>query len=318
MTRWIFPSRWFQRARHTHIENKGLKVLALLLALLLFAVSRQPISVVRLSGVPLEFRGISQGIEISGDVSQTVSVRVRGPRDIVKSLTPNQLSVIATLNNKEPGERIVQLKAEDVSHLDNVEVVQIDPPSIKIRLEPTVRRVVKVIPQFEGQVEEGLEIYSRTVDPSTIEIEGPKSLVEKINDVLTETINLRGRKSGFSLQVDVETSHNSLRVKTPGPINLMVEIGERRIPYRIEKVQVQGIDQIPGYRLLTKTVDIELHCPKASLKDLQTTPLSVVLKKSGHQAPLETAEPEVIIPPNLSKHIVIDKITPKEVRLKRQ
>ncbi|MCI0662102.1 MAG: hypothetical protein L0220_13610, partial [Acidobacteria bacterium] len=240
---------------------------------------------------------------------------LRGPRDIVKSLTPNQLSVIATLNNKELGERNVQLKAEDLSHLDNVEVVQIDPPSIKIRLEPTVRRVVKVIPQFEGEVEEGLEIYRRTVDPSSIEIEGPKSLVEKLNDVLTETVNLTGRKSDFRLQVGVETSHNSLRVKTPGPINLAVEIGERRILHRFDRVQ---IDQLPGYRLLTKTVDIELRCTKSTLNELQATTLRVKLMPSGSQAALVTAEPVIIFPGDLGKHIVVDKIIPKEVRLKRQ
>src|SRR5437868_11709516 len=86
-------SRFFNRLRHYHIENKGLKLLALLIAFLLFIASRQPISDVRLVGVPLEFRGIKQGLEISGDVSQTVSVRLRGPQDVMRNIMPNQLAV---------------------------------------------------------------------------------------------------------------------------------------------------------------------------------------------------------------------------------
>src|SRR5438552_16285383 len=112
-------SQLFNRLRHYHIENKGLKLLALLIAFLLFIASRQPISDVRLVGVPLEFRGIKQGLEISGDVSQTVSVRLRGPQDVMRNIMPNQLAVVANLNNKEPGERMVQRKTADVLRRDN-------------------------------------------------------------------------------------------------------------------------------------------------------------------------------------------------------
>src|ERR1044072_3823393 len=90
-------SQLFNRLRHYHIENKGLKLLALLIAFLLFIASRQPMSDVRLVGVPLEFRGIKEGWEISGDVSQTVSVRLHGPQDVIRNLMPNQLAVVATL-----------------------------------------------------------------------------------------------------------------------------------------------------------------------------------------------------------------------------
>src|SRR4029450_2992989 len=75
-------------------ENLGLKLLALGLATLLFAVSRQPLSDVRLERVPLEFRGIAPGLEITGEVGHTVNVRLRGPRDVVRGLMPNQIAVI--------------------------------------------------------------------------------------------------------------------------------------------------------------------------------------------------------------------------------
>ncbi|HMY72495.1 MAG TPA: CdaR family protein, partial [Blastocatellia bacterium] len=145
--RWrqLSPSRLWRRVRHIHIEHKGLKLLALALAILLFAVSRQPLSDVKLFNVPLEYRGLGSNLEISGDVEQTVSVRVRGPRDLVRSLTPAQLSVVADLANKEPGERVVQLHSSDVSLPDNnIEVVQIEPASIRLLLEPKLRKRVRV------------------------------------------------------------------------------------------------------------------------------------------------------------------------------
>ena len=91
--------------RHTRIENISLKLLAVGVATLLFAVSRQPTSDVGLEHVPLEFRGVAQGLEITGEVDQTVSVRLRGPRDVVRGLMPNQIAVVADISGKERATR---------------------------------------------------------------------------------------------------------------------------------------------------------------------------------------------------------------------
>jgi YbbR domain-containing protein len=316
----ISRTRLSQRLRRVHIENLGLKLSALALALLLFALSRQPIIDIRLSGVPLEFRGQSPNVVISGDVEQTVSVRLSGPRDIMRSLTPNQISVIADLTNKEPGERVVQLRPEDVSRPDddNIQVLQVEPASIKLRLEPKVLKRVKVEPQFMGQVDEGLEVYKVTAEPSTVEIEGPDSQVNKTNLVLTETINLIGRNNDFRIAVDVETPHNSLRVKTPGPVILSVEVGERRVTRTIAKVPIEWPNQQSGVRLLPKTIDVELYGPKSALAALQVSDLRVGLKLNDLPPDIETVRPQVILPASADKHIEVKNIIPAEVRLKRQ
>src|SRR5262249_49092098 len=142
---WLNPQRLYQRLTHLRTDewkSAGLKLLALGLAFILFQISRQPLNDIRLVGVPVEFRGSRTGLEIVSDnnLPQTVSVRLRGPRDVVRGLLPNQLAVIAHLAHKEPGERVVQLRSRDVSHPDGVQVLQIEPASITLRLEPTVRK----------------------------------------------------------------------------------------------------------------------------------------------------------------------------------
>jgi YbbR domain-containing protein len=310
-------ARLSQRLHHSRIENLGLKALAILLALLLFAVSRQPISEVRMSGVPLEFRGISPGLEISGDVAQTVSVRLRGPRDVVRSLSPNQLLVIANLSNKESGERNVQLRPDDVSPPDSVEVIQIVPPSIRLKLEKTMKRFVTVAPQFEGEVAERMEIYRKIVEPPIVEIEGPKSQVERLNEVMTETVNLAGRNSSFRISLDVETPHNSIRVLTQGPITLAIDIGERRVTHRFTKVLVQWLNLSPGTRPPYKTIDLELYGPQSAFKNLKAGNIRVTLDAARSQSDVENMQPQVILPDHLNKIIRVNNIISKEERLKR-
>lgn len=314
LRRMLSPSRLWLRLRHIHIENKGLKLLALVLAVLLFAVSRQPISDVKIFNVPLEYRGLSPGVEISGEVEQTVSVRVRGPRDLVRSLTPTQLSVIADLTNKEPGERVVQLHPSDVSLPDNnIQVVQVEPAGIRLMLEPKQRKRVAIEAQFMGQPADGLEIYRVSAEPPEIGIEGPQSQLNKVGRLLTETVNLSGHSETFQAMVDVETPHKSLRVLTPSPVKLTIQIGERRGFHHFSGVPVHWINQSAGGRLLTNTVEVELFGPNSALNALQAKDMRAEVTSNGNGS----ARPNIILPPNADKRIEIKNIIPNEVKFKK-
>lgn len=213
-------SSWFP----FRIENIGLKLLALGLATLLFAVSRQPISDVRLERVPLEFRGIAPGLEITGEVGHTVNVRLRGPRDVIRGLMPNQIAVIADLSGKEPGDRIIQLAASDVSKPPSIEVLRVDPATIRLNIEPSTRRSVKVAPEISGSLPDDYKVADIDINPPYVEIEGPKSQVAKIDSVTTESIDLDGHTSDFSATVSVDHANHSVRISNPAPIRVSFKI----------------------------------------------------------------------------------------------
>ena len=325
LLRLVSPARLWQRLRRLHVEHKGLKLLALALAILLFIVSRQPVSDVKLFNVPLEYRGQSSSVEISGDVEQTVSVRVRGPRDIVRNLMPSQISVIADLSNKEPGERVVQLHADDVTLPDNsIRVIRIEPASIRLMLELKMKKRVAVKAQFMGQPPAGLEMYHTTVEPAEVELEGPQSQLNKVSFVLTETVNLSGHDKDFQAMVDVETPHHSLRVLTTSPVKLSIVVGETRQVKRLTNIPInwpviEDNQPLDG-RLLTKTVEVELYGPRSLIESLQAKDLRAELGKvdwKNGTGDTGIALPTLVLPDGASKRIEVRNVFPKEVKLKR-
>ncbi|MBI1762858.1 MAG: hypothetical protein HYR56_15620 [Acidobacteria bacterium] len=318
---WLNPLRLYQRLTHlseAEWKGLGLKAIALALAALLYLIARQPLSEVRVVGVPVEFTGLSQGVELLGDSApQTVSLRLRGPRDQVRGLLPNQLSVLANLANKEPGERVVQLKLKDVVAPDGVEVLQIEPASIKFRLEPITKKSVKVEPQLIGGLEEGVELYRITATPNEVEIMGPQSLLDAVKQVKTESVSLKGRRQSFSATVEVEVPQPALRVTNRTAVTLALEIGERRASRLFANLPVQLIGAPHNTRLLTKTVEVVLLGPRAELEALRADELKVELNLNTLPANAESAPPRVRLPDGLARQIEIKSINPTEVKVKR-
>jgi len=309
--------RLLSQVRHYRIENKGLKLLALLIAFFLFVISRQPVREVLLVSVPIEFRGMSAGLEISSEVAHTVSVRLRGPRDVVRNIMPNQIAVIADLSHREPGERIVQLKPDDVSRPSEIEVLRIEPASIKLRLEPTVRRQIPVAPQFLGRVAEGYEVYSTTADPPVVEIEGPESHINQVGRAMTESIQLDGRSASFKVPVDVDIPDHTIRMITPGPITLFVEVGGSRTERRFTDLPIEWLDQPTGAHLPAQTVDVVLYGPRQVIEALRTRDIRVEASAARSAEGVTAAKPYVRLLSNQEAHIEVKSITPNEVKLKK-
>ncbi len=318
---WFNPLRLYQRLTHlSAVEWKslGLKALALLLASTLYLIARQPLSEVRVVGVPVEFSGLSQGVELLGDSApHTVSLRLRGPRDQVRGLLPNQLSVLANLANKEPGERVVQLKLRDVAAPDGIEVLQIEPASIKLRLEPTAKKLVNVEPSIVGGLEEGVELYRMTVAPSALEIAGPQSQLDALRQLKTESVSLKGRRESFKATVDVELPHPTLRVTKRASVTLSLEIGARRAARLFTNLPVQLVGPPGRARLLTKTVEVLLLGPRAEIEALRADEIKVELELNALPAHVTAAPPHVRLPDRLAQQIEIKSINPTEVKVKR-
>ncbi|MGA1367413.1 MAG: YbbR-like domain-containing protein [Blastocatellia bacterium] len=295
-------------------ENKGLKMLSILLALILFLLSRQQNIEVRLNDVPIQFQGLPQGHEILDDGEQRVSVRLFGPEDLVRRLNSNQITVVADLQHKDPGQRVVQLHPEDVVRPPRVKVSQIFPPNIRLQIERTAERTIPIRPRTEGVLGPGVEVYDVAVTPSQIHLEGPESQLNELQDVSTESINLAGHETSFSKLVDVETLHPSIRIKTREQIRLTVTIGEQRIKRIFSGVPVRWPDQGTGGRLLTRKVDVEIYGPLSRVGALTPSQIRVEARTTGVSREQGTVAPTVLLPEGTTPFLEVTRVIPSTIQ----
>src|SRR6266850_757373 len=103
-----------QTPKHWIINNWPIKIVALILATMLWvAVSNEASSEIGLD-VPLEYRNIPPQLEITGDMTNTVQVRLRGSVNVVKEISPKDVSTIVDLEGMKAGEKIISLTLQNV------------------------------------------------------------------------------------------------------------------------------------------------------------------------------------------------------------
>jgi YbbR domain-containing protein len=296
------------------IENKWLKIFSLILAILLFRFSNQPNSIVKIGGVPVEFQGIPAGMEIVNIDTPVVSVQVRGPQNMVTGLTNNQISVTANLSNKEQGERIAHLQTHNVNHPERIEVLNISPTTIRLRLEKTVSRAVKVIPMTEGTLPAGLEIYETNINPETILVEGPQRDIEKVTNFLTETINLDRLSGSFNEQVDVEVP-TPMRIKGREQVRLSIVIGEKRQKRILNIPVILRGEPAEGRRLTPRRVAVELFGPESIIRQIQSTDVLAEVSLVGLPRGETLIAPVLTINDRFRQHITVAAVTPTSLRI---
>jgi YbbR domain-containing protein len=122
--------------RRLFLHNAGLKLLALLLAFLLWAAyTREPRVEVGFD-VPVEFVQIAENAEVAPETPSRVHVRVRGRSLLLRRLGSSDISVRVDLAGMDAGELRYQPVANHLELPPGVELVSITPADLKIQLLP--------------------------------------------------------------------------------------------------------------------------------------------------------------------------------------
>jgi len=163
---------------HNNGENMTGKVLALLLAVILwvYVMNEQNPPVEQTLNVKLEVRNVAQNLVLAQSTDQ-VKIRYRGPRSIIAGLRQQDLEVYVDARGLEEGQHLLPVKTGIPGALEVIEVV---PNTVEIRLEGQVTRILPVVPKFAGTTPPGIVIDKIEVVPAQVTITGSRSKVDMV------------------------------------------------------------------------------------------------------------------------------------------
>jgi YbbR domain-containing protein len=219
------------------MTNLSLKVASLLLALALWFVIAGEKSSERGLKAPLELQNFPQGFELTGDLLDSVDVRLRASPGIIHRLSAGDVSAQIDLAGAEEGERIVHLSPQAIRVPFGVEVVKVTPSIVTLNFERTLQRSVPVRPRLLGRPALGYEVAEMTSEPAEVRISGPKSRVQEIESAFTEPVSVEGAQANVVDSVTIGVDDPMLRLLGSSRARVTArvrEVQERRAFERLE------------------------------------------------------------------------------------
>lgn len=206
-------------------RNIGLKVTALILGTLLWltVTGRQVERTV--SRVPVVYRNVPAGLQITGDQTEAVTVHLRGSDSVLGEFETGQVSAVIDLGDAQAGpRRSFPLRTDEVAVPPGVEVMWVDPAQVTLTLEKSGAAKVPVVPALDGKPAPGFLVGEISVDPTVVSVAGPETRLRSIRSATTAPVLIDGARSPVSATVDVGVVDGELRLSEAQTARVTVAI----------------------------------------------------------------------------------------------
>lgn len=206
-------------------EHLGLKLVAGLIAYLLWAFLAGETEVAASMPLKVQYRNVPADLEISANPPETLYVKVRGPASRLSPGSLTEMPVTLDLRNVHgPGEQTFNLTARDLRLPAGVELLRVVPSQLRLSFDRVGRRPVPVEVMYRGGPPDGYRIVSQRVYPESVPITGPEAELRHVQTVRTDPIDLSSTIGRAEFRVPVHLTQPNLRLDSSEPVQVTVEL----------------------------------------------------------------------------------------------
>jgi len=298
------------------IANWPAKVLSIIAAITLFMAYRINTLEERFFSVPLQLEFNEQYIP-SGNIPRNVRISLRGNRDEIFLILEEDIKAEVDLSAYQTEGQFrapVKIsKAGTALEVDPLEIT-VDPYEITVTLEEKISKTLEVFPNMEGFPAHGYELAQFFLNPTYIRVEGPKSKVQDMKTILTEEIDLSGKKENFAVRVRLDVDDPILQFPGGAVVEFNGIIQEAVILKTFESVEIIALDLEPELILTNADLSGSIRVQGSQLILEETRPEEIMLTIdcSEIRAPGIYAMP---VKPDVPFGLLVLKYEPLEIEL---
>ncbi|MEO0085668.1 MAG: hypothetical protein ABIK37_03460 [candidate division WOR-3 bacterium] len=279
------------------LSNIGLKILALVLAVLLWVYAALDRSYDVTVTVPVVAVRRQSGEAVVTDVdvrSAEVTLTGKG-RDLLR-VRAKQLGFRPSVPEGRTGTRQVKLAAADLKLPSGVIARAIEPEQVELKLSPAMSRTVNVLVPTRGQVGSGMTVVGLT-PLTTVTIVGPAEALGLFSSVATETLNLSTVARDCTLR---------LGLAQPVEPGVSLDPDTVAVEVRLAREGAKIFLGVPVKVVAPPTIQVELDPeeaqiavagPAAKLDSLTKEQVSARIKIAGLKPGEHRLAAEIVLPP---------------------
>lgn len=154
--------------------------------------------------VPIEFSNLPPQTEIISTSINTVQLFLQGSGPLLKSIQPDQIRVNLDLSKALPGKNVFDFKAQNIALPPGVQLKMTDPPLLTVQLDKIESKILPVQVDWTGKIPKDKRLIAVHLDPDHFKIQGPVSLLSKMQTIYTQPIDLKNALGQKDIEATLE------------------------------------------------------------------------------------------------------------------
>lgn len=295
-------------------DNLGLKLVALLLALIVYLNVYTEREAHLSLAFPLQLTGLADSLAVSGDIPDVVFADLAGSGKHLLRMRFMGPRVELSLKDAVPGRIARKLGPEDLP-LPQQAGIRVErfggPTQVEFQVEPRVERRLPVAVTVRGRPGRGQVWNGAYVSqPESVTVSGPRSGVLRMQAVDFGAVKVQGRRDTVTAEQEVVSLPRSYRV-SPEHVRVRVPLEPTETRQLTASVRVR---EGAAFRAEPDTVSVELTAPRSFWQRAELrTPV-------GRVAAADTA-PGGLAPVTLDpqwKNVEVVRVVPESVFVRRE
>jgi hypothetical protein len=206
-------------------QNFGWKLLALLIAFILWALVATEPEVATFESVRVEYRNLPEDLEIASEPVSLVTLELRGPSGELRGAGSGpRPSVVLDAAGAGAGVRTFTIGDGNVHLARGVHLVRAIPSEVRLDLERRAYRDLKVVPRLAGSPPAGYVVDHCDVWPPQLPVAGPASRVDHAGAAVTDPVDVSQVVGTSEFHVNAFVDDPYVRITAPARVVVKVAV----------------------------------------------------------------------------------------------
>lgn len=292
-------------------EDFILKIVSLLIAAILWFHSATEKTYLAERDVILEYEEVPPDITFREVPVKKIKVYFEAKGKDLLKLYFLKPKIYVNLKEIREGKNTIKIKESDIKINKDIKVDKIilTEKFINLDLEKKESKKVNVKIESTGKPREGYDILKIVPEEKEVIITGPKSIVEKINEVKCKELDVSGKKFSFYDYLQILSPSTLVNV-SPSSLRVYVEIEEKRFKEMEEDIVIITSEEYDA-QVEPKKVKVKFSGVKTRIEDLNSEKITAIINLTGF------GEGEYYIPPKIfyPEGINVEELSPPFVRI---
>ncbi len=199
-------------------------LLALVISGVLWGMAHGSSRIDRGFDIPVAFVGMPEELVITRKSTEEINIRVLGQRAALRDIAAKDLEYEVNLEGAKPGNAVYLVDETTLVLPQGTRILSRSPATIELVFERRGRKSVRITADLEGEPAEGFVFTEVEIEPPRVWLEGARSKVLRLSEVMTETIDVAGLSELLEREVRLSLGVEHVWVEEDEPIKLRIRV----------------------------------------------------------------------------------------------